>query len=181
MKNISIIINNDNYNKYLKRIKYYKHSKKDFKFNYSKDFKYKEEFEKILKALNIKNKKERYSYIYDEVCDYLDNLFIKENMCEFHNDKCIANREKKFEKTCGCCVNNKGEFCKYFEKDHCTIKCSGCKFFVCPTLKKKKGPIKIKDIPLAYYFFNKRQVIVLRYTLFTPKEEIVNKLIKFRI
>ena len=176
-----INLNNKNYKKYLKRIKFYKHSKKVFIFNYSIDFKYKKECNILLEALNIKNKYERYSYIYDQVCNYLDDLFQKKNYCEFKNNKCFANRLKTFEKTCGCCINNKGEKCKFFDKDHCTIKCSGCKFYICPQLKKKKGSIKIKEIPIAYYFLNPRQIIVLRYTVFTPKEEIINKLIKLRI
>jgi hypothetical protein len=39
----------------------------------------------------------------------------------------------------------------------------------------------MKDIPLAYYFLNDRQKIVLRYTVFTPKEEIIDKLIKLKL
>ena len=95
-------------------------------------------------ALNIKNKRKRLSYIYDVVCDYLDNLFINNNLCKFKNNKCLSNRCKKFEKVNGCCSNNKNINCKYFDKNHCTIKCSGCKFYVCLSLKKKH--IKIKMI-----------------------------------
>ena len=178
---IVIDLDNNNYKRFLKKLSYYKYSKSMFEFNYSRDFKYKDEAEMIEHTLNLKNKKDRYSYIYDVVCDYLDNLFINNNMCEFSEDKCFSNRCKKFNKTCGCCSNNKGEECPYFDKDHCTIKCSGCKFYICPNLKKKKGPIRMKDVPLVNYFFNTRQKLVLRYTVFTPKEEIIDKLIKFKL
>lgn len=181
MKKRIININNENYKKIYRRIKYYKYLNDEFVFNYSFGFKYKNDFDKVLKALNMKNKYERYSYIYDEVCDYLDSLFIDKNMCEFADNKCYSNRCKNFEKTCGCCSNNRGVACKYLVDNHCTIKCSGCKFYICPVLKKKRGPIRMKDIPLAYYFLNDRQKIVLRYTVFTPKEEIVDRLVKFRL
>ena len=174
-------VDNYNYKKVLKKIKIRRHSGKEFEFNYSKDFKYKEDFNNIEKALNIKNKYDRYSFIYDTVCDYLDNLFIDKNMCEFYQDKCYSNRCKKFEKTCGCCSNNNGVECEYFDKDHCTIRCSGCKFYICPNLKKKKGPILMKDIFIAYYLLSPRERLVLRYSVFTPKEEIIKKMIKFRI
>ncbi len=174
-------LNNDNYDRFLKRLKYLKYYDEVFVFNYSRDFKHKEEAEQLLKALNMKDRYARYSYIYDEVCKYLDDLFIKKNMCEFQNDKCYSNRCKKFEKSCGCCSNNRGVECKYFDKDHCTIKCSGCKFYICPTLRKKKGAIRMKDIPLAYYLLNVRQQIVLRYSVFTPKDKILQKMLKFRI
>lgn len=175
-----IYLDNNNFNKFLKKLKFYKYSKKVFKFNYGNKFKFKEECNEILKALNIKSKHDRLSFIYDIVCDRLDNLFIKDNMCEFKNGKCYSNRCKKFEKVNGCCSNNKNINCKYFDKDHCTIKCSGCKFYICPNLKKKKGPIKLKDIYITN-LLSVRQKIILRYTVFTPKEVIVNKMEKFRL
>ena len=175
-----INIDNNNYKKILFVIGTYTKSKKNFIFKYSDDFKYKEDFDSIEKALNIKNKKERLSYIYDVVCDYLDNMFIKDNRCEFKNNKCYSNRCKKFEKINGCCSNNQNVNCEYFDKDHCTIKCSGCKFYICPSLKKKVGPIKMEDIFITS-LLTLRQKTVLRYTVFTTKEEIVNKMLKFRI
>ena len=175
-----INIDNKSFNSFLNKLKYYKLSKKDFIFKYSKDFKHKDDCNEILKALNIKNKHDRLSYIYDVVCDHLDNMFIEKNMCEFKNNKCYSNRCKSFEKVNGCCSNNKNINCKYFDKNHCTIKCSGCKFYICPNLKKKKGPIKLKDIYITR-LLSIRQKIILRYTVFTPKEIIVHKMEKFRI
>ena len=175
-----ISINNNNYKNTLNKLFIYKHSKKSFKFNYSDDFKYKDYFNDIEKALNIKNKEKRLSFIYDVVCDYLDNLFIKENMCEFKNNKCYSNRCKNFEKVNGCCSNNKNINCKYFDKNHCLIKCSGCKFYICPSLKKKKGPIKLKNIFITR-LLSYRQKIILRYTVFTPKEVIIKKMMGFGI
>ncbi len=180
MKKIIINIDNKNYKKILNRLIIYRYYKKSFIFNYSDNFKYKNDFDSIKEALNIKDKKKRLSFIYDEVCDYLDNFFIDNNLCKFKNNKCYSNRCKKFEKVNGCCSNNKNIACKYFDKDHCKIKCSGCKFYICPTLKKVQGSIKMKDIFITR-LLSIRQRIVLRYTVFTPKEEIIQKMLKFRL
>ena len=37
----------------------------------------------IEKAINIKDLEKRYSFIYDTVCDYLDNKYFGENLCGF--------------------------------------------------------------------------------------------------
>lgn len=134
----------------------------------------------IEKALNIKNKKERYEYIYDVVCDYLDSYFKGKNLCEFKDNKCAGDRSKKFEKSCGCCNGKTRGTCKYLIDGNCSIKCMACKLFTCPTLKKKGIRFRIKDIPLLNYFFNLRQKEVLAYTIFTPKEQVIERLIKFR-
>ena len=134
----------------------------------------------IEKALNIKNKKERYEYLYDVVCDYLDSCFRGKNLCEFKNDKCLGDRNKKFEKSCGCCNGKNRGTCKYLVNGSCSIKCMGCKLFTCPSLRKKGIKFRIKDIPLLNYFFNLRQKEVLAYTIFTPRDEVIERLIKFR-
>ena len=135
----------------------------------------------IEKAINIKDKKQRYEYIYDVVCNYLDESFQKGNLCEFINNQCLSDRNKKFKKNCGCCCTNNNNICKYLKNGSCTIKCISCKLFTCPILKRKKIKFRIKNIPLLNYFFNIRQKEVLVCTFFTPKEKIIEKLIKFRI
>ncbi len=134
----------------------------------------------IEKAINIKNKKDRYEYIYDTVCDYLDNCFQGKNLCEFKDNKCLGDRNKKFEKSCGCCHGKTRGTCKYLVNGSCSIKCMGCKLFTCPSLKKKGIKFRIKDIPLLNYFFNLRQKEVLAYTIFTPRDQVIERLIKFR-
>lgn len=60
----------------------------------SEHTKYISDIETALKALEITDKKEQYTLIYENVCNYLDNQFRENNICDFKNDKCIANREK---------------------------------------------------------------------------------------
>lgn len=68
--------------------------------------KYSDDFITCLKCLFIFDKKQQYEYIYDTVCEYLDNQFCKGNICDFKNDQCIANRENKTaHKDMGCCYS----------------------------------------------------------------------------
>ena len=134
----------------------------------------------MIHACNIKDLRDRYSYIYDIVCDYLDNTFKKNNWCDFKNNRCVSVRNSGHcsESVCGCCYGSKRGVCKYLDKDHCKIKSLSCKLFSCRYLKKKKKNIRIKDIPLLKYFFNIRQKYIIEYSLFKDKDEMIDLLIK---
>lgn len=134
----------------------------------------------IEKAINMKNKRERIEFIYDKVCDYLDDDFIKKNKCLFKNNQCISDRSKNYDKNCGCCRSRNGELCQYLKDGRCTIRNMGCKFFVCPTLKKRGVTYKTTDFPLLKYFCSFRQRIVLRYTIFVPKEKVIERVLSYR-
>lgn len=133
----------------------------------------------IITTLNIKNKRKRYEYIYDVVCNYIDNEFKENNYCDFINNQCIYYRNQtNKEHINGCCFSyKKGLLCEYFNNG-CTIKSMGCKFHVCKYLKKQGITFKIDDFPLLKYFFNTRQKVILRFSFFTDKEEVINKLVK---
>lgn len=134
----------------------------------------------IVHACNIKDIRMKYSYIYDIVCNYLDEAFEKNNWCDFKDNKCIAVRNKNHcsESLYGCCYGSKRGVCKNLENKHCKIKSLSCKLFFCRYLKKEKKNIKINDIPLLKYFFNTKQKFVLEYSIFKDKDEIINLLIK---
>ena len=64
----------------------------------------------IDKVLDIEDKEERLSYLYDLICDYLDNEFREKGICDFKCDICIRRRalmEKKKRDTYknGCCYS----------------------------------------------------------------------------
>ena len=136
--------------------------------------------EDLAEAINYKSKRERISFIYDRVCYYLDSDFLGKNKCCFKEWQCEADRNKPYYKNCGCCRSKSGELCKYLENDHCTIRNLGCKFFICPTLKKKGLKYKTNDFYLLKYFCNLREKIVLRYTIFVPKEEVIERILSHR-
>ena len=70
---------------------------------------------------------------------------------------------------------------KYFDDKNkrCSIKCIGCKFFTCDYLRKKGINYKVNSIPYIKYFFNIRQKLICKYSFFTEKDIIINKLLKF--
>ena len=140
-----------------------------------------------ISAIFYPTRYERYNYIYDTVCDYLDSYFYGKNLCDFKNNKCGEKRNTSY--TNGCChhFRNKalGPFsklvlCEYLNKENytCDAKCLPCKLFTCDYLEKKGIKFKIKEILLLDVFFNPLQKYFIKYMVFTPKEKILKRLIK---
>lgn len=137
---------------------------------------------KSIKIMLLPTILEKYDYIYDTVCDYLDNEFACKNICEFKNDKCIAKRN--FNCTCGCCRHFKNIFsneivqCKYLIDKRCSTKCITCKMFTCNYIvKNKKIKFRIKDIFLLRKFLNPVQKLIILISYFTSKEKIIKRLL----
>lgn len=135
---------------------------------------------RFIQAINIKDKKKRYSYIYDIVCDDLDKDFINNNICGFEDNICISVKNKSHckESKNGCCYGTNRGLCKNFYNGKCNIKSISCKLFTCRYLRKNKIKYKINDIPLLKYFFNIRQKFILDTSIFKDKDEILELLLK---
>ena len=135
---------------------------------------------------------DRYQYIYDRVCDKLDENFVVNNFCNFENDVCIANRDSdNIERTNGCCHSFLRNFyvepahsteeltqCKYLQNKRCQIKNISCKFFVCGYLKKRGIYFDILDNFLLRATMTRKQLEVVHINFFKPEEEILNKLVR---
>ena len=153
--------------------------------NYNKDNNFQREIIYSINAIFFDNVQEKYEYIYDKICEYLDNEFIKRNLCGFENDKCIA--KKNTQCTMGCCHNYRSIFsnemiiCKYLKNKTCSANCISCKLFTCDYLKKQGIQFKINDILLADYFFNFMQKLVIKTKVFTPKEKIIKQILFFYV
>ena len=142
----------------------------------------------IKKVLKKKDIKERYSYLYDLLCDYLDNEFKEKNICDFNCGICKKKmhlKEKNIKKDTyinGCChsyIDKKD--CDHLNKDgSCNVKCLGCKLFTCNYLKKQGYKYKLKNIYLSRYFFNYWQRNFIEYTFRKPKEYVLNGILKRR-
>lgn len=134
----------------------------------------------IMHAINLKNKEERYNYIYDTICFYLDEK-IKTNYCEFKDNICIKYRNKNSNHENGCCECKGRGKCKYLIDGVCTMKsCMACKLFTCKTLRKMGIKENLNDYVLAKYFFNTKEKDILRFSYWTPKEIVMDKLLKVR-
>ncbi len=144
-----------------------------------------------LKALYIKEKEERYRFIYDIVCADLDKKFEQCQFCDFKNDKCIANRTHKIDfEQMGCCHSfelnslfstkllKNIKVCKYLKDKKCTTQNISCKLFTCGYLRKKKIRFDSHKILLLDCFFSYRQHDIIRYNFFKSKEEIIKKLME---
>ncbi len=153
--------------------------------------KYSDDFITCLKCLFIFDKKQQYEYIYNTVCEYLDNQFCKGNICDFKNDQCIANRENKTaHKDMGCCYSF--EYCKVFDprfiknvklcqhlkNKTCSTKCITCKLFTCKYLKERGIKFDTHKILLLDCYFNKKQHLILNSNFFQTRDAILQKLLE---
>ncbi len=137
-------------------------------------------------VLNCKSKTEKYSYLYDSVCEYLDNRVVSTNVCGFENDKCIAKRDTNC--TMGCCHHYKNKYfgvlyekklhlCEYQKNKKCTAKCITCKMYMCDTLRKKGYNFNTKNVITLKRYFNVLQKLVIISSFFTPKDKILKKIL----
>lgn len=155
-------------------------------YNYDKNNYFHNELISALYAILKKDKKEMYEYIYDTVCDYLDNEFITKNACNFKDDKCGEKRNTSC--TVGCCRHYKNKIlgpmpfnklvvCEHLENKRCSAKCISCKLFTCDYLNKKGIKFKINDIFLLDTFFNLMQKYFIKISVYTPKDTIIKRLV----
>ncbi|MCI9063650.1 MAG: hypothetical protein HFJ17_03510 [Clostridia bacterium] len=152
--------------------------------NYDENNKDHNDFVLAINAIFYKNRFDRYNYIYDTVCDYLDNYFYGKNLCDFKENKCGEKRNTS--STIGCCRHYKFKLlgplsrfipCEHLKEDHtCGAKCISCKLFTCDYLKSKGVEFKIKDILLLNVFFNPLQKYFIKYMVYTPKDKIIKRL-----
>ncbi len=154
--------------------------------NYNEDDEKQKDFLLAINAIFFNTRYERYNYIYDTVCEYLDSYFYEKNLCDFKNNKC--GEKKNTSSTTGCCHHFKYKalgplsklvLCEYLKDDYtCGAKCISCKLFTCDYLEKKGIKFRIKDILLLDTFFNPIQKYYIKYMVFTPKEKILKKLMR---
>lgn len=154
--------------------------------NYNNESKEQNDFILAINAIFFNTKYERYNYIYDTACDYLDSFFYGKNLCDFKNNKCGEKRNTT--SVTGCCHHFKIKclgpltklvLCEHLKDDYtCGAKCIGCKLFTCDYLEKKGIKFRIKDILLLDVFFNPIQKYFIRYKVFTPKEKVMKILMR---
>lgn len=140
---------------------------------------FKEEQLKIaIKIINIDDIFIRNEIIYDEICNYLKKDFISNNYCDFHNDKCVAQRNHQFypiNRKNGCCFTRIRK-CPHLINGNCNIECLACRLFSCPYLSKRGIGYWANDFILLKAFFNKKQRKHLVFDFYEPKEKILKKI-----
>lgn len=130
-----------------------------------------------INAALCKTKKEKIEYIYDTVCNYLDEELKKNNHRQFKDDVC---KDKKV--TIEYChatkriLKSKFKKCPLLKNNKCSTKCITCKLYTCDAIEKK---FKIRDIPLINIYFNPIQKFIIKTSYFTKREVIIDKLLKW--
>ena len=152
--------------------------------NYNEKNKQQNEFILAINAIFYDKRYERYNYIYDTVCNYLDGHFYGKNLCDFKDNRCVNGQASTLV---GCCKHFKHKWlgpisklviCEHLKEDDktCSAKCISCKLFTCDYLQKKGIKFRIKDILLLDIFFNPIQKYFIKTMVFTPKEKIIKRL-----
>ena len=156
-------------------------------FNYNSNNSKHIDFINAINAVMKLNKEKMYNYVYDTVYNSLEEYFSKNNVCDFHNNKC--GEKINTSSNTGCCRHFKNKkwgilipkskmvVCEYLKDKKCSAKCISCKLFTCDYLRKKGIVFKLKDIFLIDTFFNPVQKYFIKVKVFTPKEEIIRLLL----
>ena len=136
-------------------------------------------------VLEHKDKKERYSYLYDLICDYLDQEFRSKNICGFSNNLCrrrcdmMERNIKKDTYLNGCCHSySEGKDCEHLTSNGCGIKNIACKTYTCFYLRKRGYRYTLDNIYLSRYFFNRRQKFYIENTHFVDKSVIMKGILE---
>lgn len=138
-----------------------------------------------INVCNFKDKKKKNDFLYDEVCDYLDNIVVKNNVCGFKNNVCVAKRGTGCKN--GCCHHFKNKRlgilyqkklynCEYQKDKRCTAKCITCKMYMCDYLRKRGYSFTMSNVLIIKRYFNILQKLVIKTNFFTTKEDIMKKL-----
>ncbi len=164
-----------------------------------------EMIEHVINACNMSDERQRYEYIYDVICDYLDKAFARYNYCQFVNDVCISGQANDSHyHAFGCCFikprNNPlqrvGRYflrrqgvlflnvqqptkCPHLAGKDCQIKAIACKLFTCNYLQKQGINFNVDDFVLLRAFLNNRQKRILQYSFYHDKQDVIDQLIKF--
>ena len=152
-----------------------------FKFEYNgklydkevKDDKEVRQVSLLVEACNIKNRKERLTFIYDKSCDLLDENFYGCNLCEFKNNKCFVNRMHG-DSVDGCCRSRDNRnACKFLIKHKCTNRNLTCKLHVCSYMRKKGYKFRIDDIYMLKYLYTWKQKMFCYFNLFISRDKFL--------
>ena len=164
-----IIINNkDDYQSFLKKLffyKYYHFTNFTIKNNIKS-----QELAIINNALNIKKKKERITYLYDETIKYI-NSYYHDDLCQFVNNQCFVQRERKDNSKFGCCFD-----CKLVKSGKgCPTSNVSCKLLYCKPALKNIKKLRIKDIDFLRCF-SIFQRFILKYNFYSTREQVIKDL-----
>ena len=174
MKTKLIVINGEqDYNNFLKKLKFYK------TFLYRRTFftvennKKKPYVEDVAYALNIKKRRERIKYIYDQSCKIIDDQVGNKNICGFKKGQCYKQRGTHLCN--GCCRK-----CRYQTCHGCSTKNLACKMFNCSEVRKRFNVITFDDLKLLKLLSFKNRIVV-KSDFFSQREDVLKDLYAYTL
>lgn len=166
-----IVINTDSdYKKFKKNLKYYKslfYINTQFQIENNLNSK---DLSLLCNVLNIKSRKKRIEYIYNQACNIIDNSTKGINICGFKNNKCYVQRKKNNNKCNGCC-----RWCLHQTLNGCSTKNLTCKLFNCTEVKKRFKMLTYKDIDILKLLSIKNRLLI-KHDYFSSREEVLKDL-----
>lgn len=125
-----------------------------------------DKLENIAVALNIKKRKQRIEFVYDEAVKYI-NEYYKDDLCQFKDNQCIAQRKSGKGKVNGCC-----RFCHLVTDKGCPSSNLACKLIYCKTALGNLKLLRLRDIPILKCL-SILQRSILKGAFFQTREEIL--------
>lgn len=127
----------------------------------------------VINALNIKKRKDRITFVYDETCKFVDEFYGGKNVCGFEDGRCYSQRCLKKDFYNGCCRK-----CRYQSSSGCTTVNLACKLFMCSEVKSRYEVVNDKDLKLLKLLsFKNRYVVKSDY--FSTREDVLGDLYSF--
>lgn len=127
----------------------------------------------IIKGLNIKNRKQRIMFIYDEACRLIDNKSNGKNICGFKNCRCICHRKQNLNYYYGCC-----RMCRYKTDNGCPTKNLACKLFNCSFINNKHDVIEYNQLKVLK-LLSIRQRFLVKSDYFALREDVLKDLYSY--
>ncbi len=164
-----IVKNNDKF--YSKLFWYKSFLYKNTKFIPNNEKKDDIEFNSIINALNIKNRKKRIEYIYDYCCNKIDENNKGKNICGFNNNShCYSQQRPNCDFKNGCC-----RLCALQNSKGCQTSNLACKLYYCSEVTSRYNVIKYKDLKILK-LYTLRQRLILQYDYFINRKDFLKDL-----
>ena len=128
------------------------------------------EVSEIIKALNVKGRKKRITYIYDKACEEIDEFFEGKNVCDFKDGKCLSQQKNNSDKFNGCC-----RLCEHRTGGLCPSRNLACKLFYCSYVTDKYEILNYEDIKVLKCL-TPLQRFVVESDYFSLEKDVINDL-----
>ena len=120
----------------------------------------------VVNALNIKNKKNRIMYVYDEAIKEINNYY-SEDLCKFIDGRCIVQRLSNSEHVNGCCFR-----CPIVTDKGCPSSNFACKLIYCKTAIGNMKRLDFNKVKILKCLSISQRLVVLS-DFFCTRDEII--------